>query len=246
MTSTSCLFFRDSVVCSAAVRQSGSSHETVHRPSPGNESVCATDSSPTRTDEAAVDCRAEPRPVDDACTRIHTHDVVRAQTVEPARCNHANPRVHTRRYARPLWLPGSASDLARGHGEGCRGGYPDANRVHRRRVHGGGDGTGVRTRGVATASDIVVSPSTDPSRNASWSEDVGANVLGSNVEAMESVDVVFLTVKSHVLPAVLDEIADVVDLSRHPLVSLHVAAGVPVEFIEKHSARRRGRRTRKT
>ena len=40
-------------------------------------------SSLTRTDEAAVDCRAEPRPVDDACTRIHTHDVVRAQTVEP-------------------------------------------------------------------------------------------------------------------------------------------------------------------
>ena len=85
--------------------------------------------------------------------------------------------------------------------------------------------------GVATASDIVVSPSTDLPCNASWSEDAGANVLGSNVEAMESADVVFLTVKPHVLPAVLDEITDVVDLSRHLLVS--VAAGVPVEFIER-------------
>ena len=55
--------------------------------------------------------------------------------------------------------------------------------------------------------------------------------MGSNVEVMESSDVVFLTVKPHVLPAVLDEIADVVDPSRHLLVS--VAAGVPVEFIEK-------------
>ena len=41
---------------------------------------------------------------------------------------------------------GFRRQVPRDRGEGCRGGYPDANRVHRRRVHGGGDGTGLRTR----------------------------------------------------------------------------------------------------
>ena len=148
-----------------------------------------------------------------------------------ARCNHANPRASTRGYARPLKLPGSvarfraATARAAAADTQTRIGFIGAGSMAEAMARGFVQG------GVATASDIVVSPSTDPSRNASWSEDVGANVLGSNVEVMESADVVFLTVKPHVLPAVLDEIADVVDPSRHLLVS--VAAGVPVEFIEK-------------
>ena len=47
---------------------------------PRNETDLLADS---RTDEAAVDCRAEPRLVDDACTRIHTRHDTGARTVEP-------------------------------------------------------------------------------------------------------------------------------------------------------------------
>ena len=96
-------------------------------------------------------------------------------------------------------LPGSVVRFLSGRGEGCRGGYPDANRVHRRRVHGGGDGTGVLYKAGRDRIGHLRVAVHRPVPQRVLSEDVGANVLGSNGGAMESSDVVFLTVKPHVL-----------------------------------------------
>jgi pyrroline-5-carboxylate reductase len=141
---------------------------------------------------------------------------------------HANPRVSTRRDARPLRVVvnfRAATARAAAADIQPRIGFIGAGSMAEAMARGFVQG------GVASASNISVSPSTKPDRNASWSEDVGATVVGSNLEVMESSDVVFLSVKPHILPVVLEEIAEAVDSSRHLLVS--VAAGVPVEFIEK-------------
>ena len=87
-----------------------------------------------------VDRRASP--VDDDCTRVHARDVLARSTVAPRALQARQPaRVDTQGRAaltRRCQFPGC-------HREGCRCGYPAANRVHRRRIHGRGHGTGLRT-----------------------------------------------------------------------------------------------------
>ena len=117
---------------------------------------------------------------------------------------HANPRVSTRRDARPLRVVvnfRAATARAAAADIQPRIGFIGAGSMAEAMARGFVQG------GVASASNISVSPSTKPDRNASWSEDVGATVVGSNLEVMESSDVVFLSVKPHILPIVLEEIA---------------------------------------
>jgi pyrroline-5-carboxylate reductase len=83
--------------------------------------------------------------------------------------------------------------------------------------------------GVAKFEDIAVSHSGNPLTAKRW-RDLGVSVFTSNVDVLNKCDTVFLAVKPHVLPSVLREVVDSVDIERHLFVS--VAAGVPSNFIE--------------
>jgi len=84
--------------------------------------------------------------------------------------------------------------------------------------------------GVAKFEDIAVSHSGNPLTAKRW-RDLGVSVFTSNVDVLNKCDTVFLAVKPHVLPSVLREVVDSVDIERHLFVS--VAAGVPSNFIEE-------------
>lgn len=84
--------------------------------------------------------------------------------------------------------------------------------------------------GVAKFEDIAVSHSGNPLTAKRW-RDLGVSVFTSNVDVLNKCDTVFLAVKPHVLPSVLREVVDSVDIERHLFVS--VAAGVPSNFVEE-------------
>ena len=69
----------------------------------------------------------------------------------------------------------------------------------------------------------------DPSTAERWRA-LGVDVLSSNADVLDRCDVVFLAVKPHILPGVLNECGAHVDVDRHLFVS--VAAGVSARFIE--------------
>ena len=83
--------------------------------------------------------------------------------------------------------------------------------------------------GAARFSDIAVSHGGDPSTAERWRA-LGVDVLSSNADVLDRCDVVFLAVKPHILPGVLNECGAHVDVDRHLFVS--VAAGVSARFIE--------------
>ena len=83
--------------------------------------------------------------------------------------------------------------------------------------------------GAARFSDLAVSHGGNPSTAERWRE-MGVDVLSSNADVLDRCDVVFLAVKPHILPGVLNECGAHVDVDRHLFVS--VAAGVSARFIE--------------
>ncbi|XP_066269501.1 pyrroline-5-carboxylate reductase 3-like isoform X1 [Branchiostoma lanceolatum] len=87
---------------------------------------------------------------------------------------------------------------------------------------------GFLAAGVVKADHITA---TAPScRSQPSLEDIGCQFTHNNKEAVENSDIIFLSVKPHILPGVLQEIAPVVT-KRHLMVS--VAAGVPLQFLEE-------------
>ncbi|XP_035659212.1 pyrroline-5-carboxylate reductase 3-like isoform X2 [Branchiostoma floridae] len=87
---------------------------------------------------------------------------------------------------------------------------------------------GFLAAGVVKADHITA---TAPScRSQPTLEDIGCQFTHNNKEAVENSDIIFLSVKPHILPGVLQEIAPVVT-KRHLMVS--VAAGVPLQFLEE-------------
>ena len=59
---------------------------------------------------------------------------------------------------------------------------------------------------------------------------MGATGSRDNCRVVQETDVIFLGVKPHILPGVLEEISTVVT-EKHLLIS--VAAGVPIQFMEE-------------
>ncbi|XP_078665650.1 pyrroline-5-carboxylate reductase 3-like isoform X2 [Branchiostoma floridae x Branchiostoma belcheri] len=87
---------------------------------------------------------------------------------------------------------------------------------------------GFLAAGVVKADHITA---TAPScRSQDTLEGIGCQFTHNNKEAVANSDIIFLSVKPHVLPGVLQEIAPVVT-KRHLMVS--VAAGVPLQFLEE-------------
>ena len=91
---------------------------------------------------------------------------------------------------------------------------------------GGAIGRGLLGAGFPCG-DLIVSNHTEGKLEAYRTS--GAIVTTDNREAARLGDVVILAVKPWILPGVLDEIKDVLDPSRHTLVS--VAAGVDGEYL---------------
>lgn len=67
----------------------------------------------------------------------------------------------------------------------------------------------------------------------SWVQKMGVSMTTSNKETVSKSDVLFLAVKPHIIPFVLDEIGPDIE-DRHLIVSC--AAGVTISSIEKVGA----------
>lgn len=74
-------------------------------------------------------------------------------------------------------------------------------------------------------------------KDVSFVQKLGVNFTTSNKETVNKSDVLFLAVKPHIIPFVLDEIGPDIE-DRHLIVSC--AAGVTISSIEKASYSRTG------
>ena len=88
---------------------------------------------------------------------------------------------------------------------------------------------GIISSGLVKPSDIYVA---DANRDAleKVCEKTGTNACGGNIEAAEKADILFLSVKPHIYPAVISEIRDSVG---EDLLIVSIAAGQTIENIEK-------------
>jgi len=87
---------------------------------------------------------------------------------------------------------------------------------------------GMVTSGLIKASNIITSARTTNRLNTVW-KDLGTKTTLSNTEVVQTADVIFLSVKPHILPGVLDEIQGYTDSSK---LFASVAAGVTIDFME--------------
>jgi len=88
--------------------------------------------------------------------------------------------------------------------------------------------SGMVRSGVIEPARVFASARTNTRLATVW-KDLGTGTSTNNLDVMQNADVVFLCVKPHLLPGVLDEIAPAAT-SEHLFVS--VAAGVTIEFME--------------
>lgn len=87
---------------------------------------------------------------------------------------------------------------------------------------------GMVTSGVVKAENIIASAKTNTRLDTVWKE-LGTQTTLKNVEVVQKADIIFLSVKPHLIPGVLEQIKHDV-LSYQLIVS--IAAGITLSFME--------------
>lgn len=91
---------------------------------------------------------------------------------------------------------------------------------------------GLISSGVINAKNISASARTTTRLSTVWKE-METNYSTKNSDVVKDADIVFLCVKPHILPGVLDELAECATDDWSKKIFVSVAAGVTIEFMEE-------------